>query len=115
MTDVYLQDARPTQRVPAGLRVNQLPDRSKGGEEARAEKGGKASRPTPRTLAVSPTFKLVFLTVTAITVAAGMAHIALAFAWTAPTANQQSAFEALGFAWKAGIGAIFGLLGGKLT
>jgi hypothetical protein len=35
--------------------------------------------------------------------------------WTTPTPNQQSAFEAIGFAWKAGIGAIFGLLGGKVA
>jgi hypothetical protein len=62
-----------------------------------------------------PAFKTVFLTVTFITVGAIVAQIGLAYIWENPTANQQQAFDGLGFAWKAGIGAIFGLLGGKVT
>jgi hypothetical protein len=62
---------------------------------------------------ISVHFRLVFITVTIITVACGICSMVLAAIWTLPTPNQQSAFEAMGFAWKAGIGAIFGLLGGK--
>jgi hypothetical protein len=58
---------------------------------------------------------MVFWTVVVITVAAGIVHVILAGIWITPTPNQQSAFEAMGFAWKAGIGAIFGLLGGNAT
>jgi hypothetical protein len=60
-------------------------------------------------------FKLVFLTVVGITVLAGVAEIVMAAVWTNPTPDQQSTFEAAGFGWKAGIGAIFGLLGGKIS
>jgi hypothetical protein len=64
---------------------------------------------------VAPTFKLVFLSVLAITVVAGLLQIVLAAYWTTPTANQQASFEAMSFAWKTGLGAILGLLGGKVT
>jgi hypothetical protein len=64
---------------------------------------------------VSPTFKLVFLSVLGITIASGLLQILLASVWPSPTPNQQSAFEAMSLAWKVGIGAIFGLLGGKVT
>jgi hypothetical protein len=57
----------------------------------------------------------VFLSVLGITIAAGIVQIVLATVWTAPTPNQQTTFEAMGFAWKVGIGAIVGLLGGKVT
>ena len=59
-------------------------------------------------------FRLVFLTIVAITVGTGAIQVVMAAAWHMPTPNQQSAFEAFGFAWKAGIGVIFGLLGGKI-
>jgi hypothetical protein len=62
---------------------------------------------------ISPGFKLIFITVVTITVLSGVGQIVLAGIWLSPTPDQQSAFEALDFAWKAGIGAIFGLLGGK--
>jgi len=52
--------------------------------------------------------------VAAITVLAGAAHIVLAVSLPTPTPNQQTAFDAMGFAWQAGIGAMFGLLGGKV-
>jgi hypothetical protein len=76
---------------------------------------GGATIPGHTIARVSPTFKLVFLSVLGITIAAGILQIALATVWSTPTANQQSTFEAMGFAWKVGIGAIFGLLGGKVT
>jgi hypothetical protein len=66
-------------------------------------------------IVLKPAFKLIFLTVVGITLLAGVAEIVMAGFWTTPTPNQQSAFEAIGFAWKAGIGAIFGLLGGKVA
>jgi hypothetical protein len=70
---------------------------------------------TVKTIKVNPTFKLIFLTVVGITILAGAVEVLLAGVWTAPSPNQQSAFEAMGFAWKAGIGAIFGLLSGKTS
>jgi hypothetical protein len=64
---------------------------------------------------VASTFKLVFWSVLLITVAAGVLQIVLANYWLTPTPNQQASFEAMSFAWKAGLGAILGLLGGKVT
>jgi hypothetical protein len=60
-------------------------------------------------------FKLVFVSVLAITVGSGLAAVLIAYLWIDPTHNQQAIFDALDFAWKAGIGAIFGLLGGRIT
>jgi hypothetical protein len=39
----------------------------------------------------------------------------MASIWGKPSAQQEQVFEAMGFAWKAGFGAIVGLLGGKVT
>lgn len=64
---------------------------------------------------LKPGFKWALIMVVGITVLSGILVIALAGIWPAPTPNQQSAFEAFGFAWKAGIGAIFGLVGGKVA
>lgn len=69
----------------------------------------------PKKVVLAPAFNMVFITIALITVVSGIGHVFLADIWTAPTPNQQSAFEAIGFAWKAGIGALFGLLGGKVT
>jgi hypothetical protein len=66
-------------------------------------------------LAVSKHFKLVFLTVTSITLVCGIAYVVMAFSFKDFTQPQTSAFESVGFAWKVGVGAIFGLLGGKAT
>jgi hypothetical protein len=85
----------------------------KASEDAR-NKTKETLRKNTRYVVVAPTFKLVFLTVTVVTVVCGAMEVVLATLWEHPTANQQSAFEAIGFAWKAGIGAIFGLLGGKI-
>jgi hypothetical protein len=64
---------------------------------------------------LKPTFKWALITVAAITVLSGITLIVLANIWHSPTPNQQSAFEAFDFAWKAGFGAICGLVGGKAT
>lgn len=66
-------------------------------------------------IVVTPTFKMVFLTVVALTVLSGLVEIALAVVWIKPTENQQEVFDGFGFAWRAGVGALFGLLGGKAT
>ena len=66
-------------------------------------------------LPLSPGFKMVFIAVFSLTVLAGIAEIVFAFSWATPTPNQQNVFEGMGFTWKAGTGAILGLLGGKMT
>jgi hypothetical protein len=135
---IFTSPTEPTDIVDARI-LNDIPDRSKGGGGAHRPLGpgyhveGKASRArvpsganeeadaktyrksAPRRATISPTFKLVFLTATVITIAAGATSVALALSWPTTTPNQQSVFEAMGFAWKAGLGAIFGLLGGKLA
>ena len=60
-------------------------------------------------------FASIFRGVLFITLGAGIAQVAMAAFWTVPTAVQLSVIESMGFAWKAGIGAIFGMLGGKFT
>ena len=72
-------------------------------------------RRKPNKIVLNPLFNLVFGAVVALTVLARAAVIALAAIWTTPTANQQSAFEAAGFGWKAGLGAILGFIGGKVA
>jgi hypothetical protein len=64
---------------------------------------------------VSANFKMVFLVVAAITVLSGIASIVLAGWWLTPTQNEQNVFDSMSFAWKAGIGAILGLIGGKAS
>ena len=64
---------------------------------------------------LTPNFKLAVIIVLLITVLSGIAEIILANVWLNPTSNQQSAFEGFSFAWKAGIGAILGLVGSKVT
>jgi len=62
---------------------------------------------------------VVFLSVLSLTLLSGFAQIILAIEFPPtpdhPNPNMQSVFEAVGFAWKAGVGAIFGLLGGKVS
>jgi hypothetical protein len=54
--------------------------------------------------------KLVFKAVLIVTIGSGLGDALIAYIWTDPTHNQQEIFDAFNFAWKAGIGAIFGLL-----
>jgi hypothetical protein len=67
------------------------------------------------TALILPIFKTVFFAVLIITILCGIAELILAAIWEKPTTNQQAAFQAMDFAWKAGLGAILGLLGGKVT
>jgi hypothetical protein len=62
---------------------------------------------------IPPAFKFVVLMVAAVTIGSGATEIGLALLLNHPTAMQQSAFEAMDSTWKLGIGALFGLLGGK--
>lgn len=64
-------------------------------------------------IVVSPVFKLVFLTVVALTVLSGATAVLMAFVGDGVKPNQQAVFESMNTAWKLGLGAIFGLLGGK--
>jgi len=75
--------------------------------------GGGSSKVPSKQEILSRNYKTLILATVAITAGAGLTEVVLAFAWRSPTANQQTAFAAMDFAWKAGIGAIFGLLGGK--
>ena len=58
-------------------------------------------------------FRLIFMTVAGMTMAAIVGQVALAWWWVSPTDNQQAVFGALGVIGQTGVGAIFGLLGGK--
>lgn len=106
-TTVTLPSSEPLQRTEFDLQNYQ--------------RGASEAGPVPPTPNVSdsivlrPPFKLVFLGVLGITVLSVLLQIALAFVWSQPTPSQQATFESLGFGWKAGLGAIFGLLGGKIT
>jgi hypothetical protein len=62
-----------------------------------------------------PTFNYLLVAVIVITILCGAAVILLAFKLPNPTDLQKQAFAAMDFGWKAGLGAIFGLLTGKET
>ena len=59
-------------------------------------------------------FKMVFGTVVALTVLLLAIDLGLSFI-QAPTDAQRSLAEGCGTLWKAGIGTVFGLIGGKVT
>jgi hypothetical protein len=70
----------------------------------------------PGAIPVSAAFTLIFTAVLLLTVLSGAAEFVMALAFgDHPTGFQQTAFSAMDFAWKAGFGAIVGLLGGKQT
>ena len=96
-------------------KISKLPDQTGYTKRAYTTDAAPKRLPKSKAIVVSPTFKLIFLSVLGITIAAGIAQIIMASFWKVPTPPQQSVFDAMGFAWKAGIGAIFGLLGGKAT
>ena len=58
-------------------------------------------------------FKLVFFTILGIIIVALILQILLVQGWTCPDSNRQNIIDSLGFTWKAGIFAIFGLIGGR--
>ena len=65
-------------------------------------------------ISITPTFKLVFITVLGITVVPFFIACGLSFVEN-PTPLQLNLFETCSFSWKAGFGAIIGLIGGKIT
>jgi hypothetical protein len=103
-------------RAPLETTVVGLPDpeqtRGVGTPVGRRRVAGEAK---PRSIEISPTFKLVFLSVLTVTVLTGVAQIIMAGFWEKPSPSQQQVFEAMGFAWKLCLGAIVGLLGGKVA
>jgi hypothetical protein len=56
---------------------------------------------------------MVFLSVLLVTVLCLASQVLLAVLWSEPTQNQQGVSDAIGFAWKTGLGSIVRLLGGK--
>lgn len=82
-------------------------------EEPKATPAEKPKAAEPALYASDPTYKLVLITVIAITAVCGIADIILASMWPDPTQLQQQAFAAVDVGWKGGLGAILGLLGGK--
>lgn len=63
--------------------------------------------------AVTPVFKLVFLTVLGLTLAALVLNAALVIAMDKPTDQANNLIETCSTIVKAGFGAIVGLIGGK--
>ncbi len=65
---------------------------------------------------IPPSFKLVFWSVLILTVGSAIGALLIAFFAEEPLqTNQQTMFETLDTDWKMGIGAIFGLIGGKAS
>jgi hypothetical protein len=85
-----------------------------GGPPGSAGPPGSRAPPPPKTVTLNPVFKLIFLTVFIITLLAGLAEIIMAIEWEPMTNHQQTVFDAMDSTWKAGVGVIFGLIGGKL-
>jgi len=74
--------------------------------------GGGGAGPVP----VPGVFKLVFLTVLVLTVIFFATAVFLSYTLPqTPTDSQVTLFESCDFAWKACLGAILGLLGGKVA
>jgi hypothetical protein len=70
--------------------------------------------PKQEPIVAAPTLQWVILGVFVVIVASGIAEIGMASVWITPTAMQQSAFDIIGYGWKAGIPTLLGLAGGKL-
>lgn len=79
--------------------------------------GGAAATPETPPLAtvttVSPLFKLVFLSVTALTVLLLLLHVALAVGLESPSTTQQELIDTVQTAWQVGFSGMLGLIGGK--
>ncbi len=63
---------------------------------------------------ITPAFRMVFVTVVALTLLSGGGSVWMA-AQPSLTPPQSRLFENLTTTWQMGIGAIFGLLGSKVT
>lgn len=66
-------------------------------------------------IVVRSEFKLILWAVILITAFSGLAEIVMAGLWTTPTNMQQEVFDKMGLAWQVGVGALIGLIGGKVT
>ncbi len=71
-----------------------------------------SDQPDPRPKP-SEHFKLVFISTLLLTVLSAAVQVMLAHVWHEPTTLQVSIMEGMGFTWKAGVGAIIGLLAVK--
>jgi hypothetical protein len=60
-------------------------------------------------------FKMIFLSVLFLTVGTLLAEIMMVWTWISPTTGQQNLITGMESVWKGGVGAILGLLGGKVT
>jgi hypothetical protein len=106
------QDLRP-KTAPAPKRSKQPKGKSAEKAQDTAKVDAANVVTAAREIVVSPVFKLVFLTVVFLTVGSGIAATVMAFAGDGSHPNEQAVFESMNTAWKLGLGAIFGLLGGK--
>ena len=85
-------------------------------------KPGGVGMPAPRVptepvkeTVVGSNFKMIFICVLLLTVGTLVAEIVMVWAFNPPTANQQNLITGLESVWKGGVGAILGLLGGKVA
>jgi hypothetical protein len=65
--------------------------------------------------ALNSNFKLIFITVALLTVALLIVWVALSLAIANPAGNAQTMISGVGILANAGVGAMFGLVGGKVT
>jgi hypothetical protein len=72
-------------------------------------------KPKTTLVPVDLTFKQIVLTILVVSVAALVADWIAAAYWTIPTPNQQRVFDGLEWIYKAGFGAVTGLIGGQGT
>jgi hypothetical protein len=66
-------------------------------------------------IVLQPTFKWLLIGVFALTVFCVIAEVILAAIWTDPTQLQTQVVNSIDTGWKGGLGALLGLLAGKLT
>jgi hypothetical protein len=66
---------------------------------------------------ISPHFKLIFITCVCITLLClmGIFYLTISVGVNTPGVMQTNFYTACNFGWQAGLGAIFGLIGGKVS
>ena len=84
-------------------------------EEAKDRKPAKRVEPQPTpAIVLDPLFKWALIAVAVITGVSFVAEMVLASLWTEPATHfQETAFAALDWAFKGGVGVFIGLIGGK--